>query len=70
MVFFVAHYPLLTFYQMLRSSFVRSLRGHWDDMIILTLLSFVFCFWIVPFVERVPWLSGRFKSKPSGEPKS
>ena len=55
---------------MLRSSFVRSLRGHWDDMIILTLLSFVFCFWIVPFVERVPWLSGRFKSKPSGEPKS
>ena len=39
-------------------------------MIILTLLSFVFCFWIVPFVERVPWLSGRFKSKPSGEPKS
>lgn len=64
MVFFVAHYPLLTFYQMLRSSFVRTLRGHWDDMIILTLLIFVFCFWIVPFVERVPWLSGRFKSAP------
>lgn len=61
MVFFVAHYPLLTFYQMLRSSFVHSLRGHWDDLIILSLLIFVFCFWLVPYVERVPWLSGRFK---------
>ena len=64
MVFFVAHYPLLTFYQMLRSTFVRTLRGHWDDMIILTLLTFVFCFWIVPFVERIPWLSGRFRTTP------
>ena len=66
MVFFVAHYPLLTFYQMLRSTFVRTLRGHWDDMIILTLLAFVFCFWIVPYVERVPWLSGRFNTTRQG----
>lgn len=65
MVFFVAHYPLLTLYKMLRSTFAHSLKGHWDDLIILSLLIFVFCFWIVPYVEKVPWLSGRYRRQQS-----
>ena len=63
MVFFVAHFLIVTFYKMLRSAYVRTLRGHEDDLIILTILVFVTCFWLVPYVERVPWLSGRFSQK-------
>lgn len=63
MVYFVSHYPLLMFYKMLRSSYVRTTNGHWDDWIILVILIFVFCSWLVPYVESTPWLSGRFKSK-------
>lgn len=60
MVFFVAHYPLLLLYKMIRSANVRTLRGHWDDYTILLLVLFGVCLLLVPYVERVPWLSGRF----------
>lgn len=60
MVFFVAHYPIMMFYKMTRSANVRTLRGHWDDYTILIFMIFVICFLLVPHVERVPWLSGRF----------
>ena len=63
MVFFVSHFVIITFYKMLKSSYVRTLKGHEDDLIILTILVFVSCFFIVPYVENVPWLSGRFKNK-------
>ena len=68
MVYFVSHFPLLTFYHMLRMTFVRTLRGHWDDWIILIVFIFAFCTWIVPYVERVPWLSGRFPKKGAPKP--
>jgi hypothetical protein len=63
MVFFVAHYPILMFYKMIRSANVRTLRSHWDDYTILLLLLFGVCFLLVPYVEKVPFLSGRFKKK-------
>ena len=61
MVFFVVHYPLMILYKMIRSANVRTLRGHWDDYTLLILILFGVCFLLVPYVERVPWLSGRFK---------
>ncbi|MBQ9665439.1 MAG: acyltransferase [Bacteroidaceae bacterium] len=63
MVFFVAHYPLMMLYKMIRSANVRTLRGHWDDYAILIFILFGVCFLLVPYVEKVPWLSGRFKKK-------
>lgn len=63
MVFFVAHYPIMMLYKMIRSANVRTLRGHWDDYTILILLLFGFCFLLVPHVEKVPWMSGRFKKR-------
>ncbi|MBQ7157451.1 MAG: acyltransferase [Bacteroidaceae bacterium] len=63
MVFFVAHYPMLTFYKMVRSANVHTLRGHWDDYVILVAVLFSVCFLLVPHIESVPWLSGRFKKK-------
>lgn len=63
MVFFVAHYPIMMFYKMVRSANVRTLRGHWDDYTILTFMIFTICFLLVPYVEKVPWLSGRFNGE-------
>ncbi len=63
MVFFVAHMPMIVFYRMLRSAFVHTLRGHWDDWILLVVITFSVCFLLVPHVEKVPWLSGRFPKK-------
>lgn len=60
MVFFVAHYPMLVLYKLLRTANVHTLRGHWDDYIILLLILFGVCFLLVPYVEKVPWLSGRW----------
>lgn len=61
MVFFVAHYPLLMLYKMIRSANVKTLRNHWDDYTILLLILFGVCFLLVPHIEKVPWLSGRWK---------
>ncbi len=63
MVFFVSHWPILMFYKMIKSGYVRTTRGHVDDYVLMILLIFSICFWIVPYVEKMPWLSGRFKTK-------
>lgn len=70
MVFFVLHYPVLVLYKMIRASNTHTMKGYWDDWIILIILTFAFCSWLVPYVERVSWLSGRKKPKsiaPKGE---
>lgn len=63
MVFFVVHYPILIFYKFIRSANVHTLRGHWDDYIILLVVLFGVCLLLVPYIEKVPWLSGKFKKK-------
>ena len=63
MVYFVAHYPLIVLYRFIHISFGRSIIGRWDDWVILMLLVPAICSWLVPYVERVPWLSGRFPQK-------
>ncbi len=61
MVYFVAHYPILQFYRFTHIVFGRSIYGRYDDFIILLIFVFCICSWFVPYVESVPWLSGRFK---------
>ena len=63
MVFFVAHYPMLILYKLIRTANVHTLRGHWDDYIILLFILFGVCMLLVPYVERVPWLSGKWKKQ-------
>ena len=65
MVFFVAHYPIMFLYKLIRSANVKTLRGHWDDYTILILVIFSICFLLIPYVEKVPWLSGRFYPQPT-----
>lgn len=64
MVFFVAHMPMLVFYKLIRSANIRNLNHHWDDYILLILILFSICALLVPHVEKVPWLSGRFPKQP------
>lgn len=64
MVYFVGHYPIITFYKMVRSASVHTLNHHWDDWIILIFITFTICTLLVPHVEKVPWMSGRYKKDP------
>jgi len=61
MVYFVAHYPMIIFYRFTHISFGHSIYKRWDEFIILSVIVFVACTWLVPYVESVPWLSGRWK---------
>lgn len=63
MVYFVLHYPLLLCYTLIHASWRRAVWGHWDDFILVSVIVFCVCSWAVPFVERVPWLSGRYNDK-------
>ena len=62
MVYFISHYPMLYYYKFMHLSFGRSIWNKPDDVLILVPVIFGLCTWMVPFVERVPWLSGRRKN--------
>lgn len=61
MVFFVVHYIVMHVYQLTRHLFGHGIRHHWDDFILMLMLTLVVCAWLVPYVEKVPVLSGRWK---------
>lgn len=61
MVYFVLHFPILFFIKNLHLCFHHSMVGHADDATIALILVFVGCTWLVPYFERTPWLSGRWK---------
>ncbi len=63
MVYFVAHFPMLVLYRFVHLAFGRSIVRRWDDWILLMLIVPLLCTLLVPYVERVPWLSGRFGRK-------
>ena len=60
MVYFLLHYPMLYVYKFTHLSFGRSIYGHADDTILLIPIIFSICSWLVPYVESLPWLSGRW----------
>ena len=59
MVYFIAHYPILYFYKFTHLCFGRSIYGRYEEAIVLLPTLLIVCTWLVPYVERVPWLSGR-----------
>lgn len=61
MVYFVCHYPILQFYRFTHICFGHSIYGRYDDFIVLLVFVFCICTWLVPYVEKVPYLSGRWK---------
>ena len=63
MVYFVAHYPLILLYHLVHRLFGHTIRGHWDEFILIMLFVLITCTFLVPLVEKVPILSGRWKKK-------
>ena len=64
MVFFVSHYPMLYYYKYMHLCFGRSIFGRYDEVLVLLPIVFCICAWLVPYIERVPWLSGRWPKEP------
>ena len=63
MVFFVSHYPMLYYVKFMHLCFGRSIYGRYDEALILLPAIFLICAWMVPYIERTPWLSGRWQKK-------
>ena len=63
MVYFVAHYPLIYFYIFTHKAAHLSYKYNWGECILLILFLFIVCSWLVPYVERIPWMSGRWNKK-------
>lgn len=72
MVYFVLHYPILFFIKNFNLLYRHSMVGKENEVILALLFTFCACSWLVPYFERVPWLSGRWKRtpKPLAEPKT
>lgn len=66
MVYFVAHYPLIYLYAFTHLVFRHTVVNHWEDVILMMLFILITCTWLVPYVEKVPWLSGRWAKSKSG----
>ncbi len=65
MVYFLLHYPILYYYKFMHLAWKRSIynASRWDDFLILLPLIFAVCTWLVPYVERCSWLSGRWRKR-------
>ena len=59
MVFFVSHYPIVLSFAYASILLGHNIRGSIPDFLIILAVTFALCFLAVPYVERVPWLSGR-----------
>lgn len=60
MVYFVMHYPIVLGYTYASILLGHDIHGSIPDLVAILLLTFSLCSLAVPYVERVPWLSGRF----------
>ena len=61
MVYFVSHYPMIYFMMLTYKAGYVDWKHNWAICIIMMIVLFIACSWLVPYVERVPWLSGRWK---------
>lgn len=62
MVYFVMHYPVILSYAYCCGLYAHDIRQSIPDIVIMLILAFVLCTIAVPYVERVPWLSGKWKT--------
>lgn len=63
MVFFVLHFPIIYTYRNIARLMHIGLRGSVADTLLILAIVFAFCFFITPYFERTPWLSGRWPKK-------
>ena len=64
MVYFVMHYPIVLSYAYASILLGHNIHGSIPDLVIILLITLTLCTLAVPFVESIPWLSGRSLSRP------
>lgn len=64
MVYYIGHYPLIMFYVFISVLLEHNIKKSVPDMMIMTVLVFTVCTLLVPFIERVFWLSGKSLPQP------
>ena len=64
MVYYIGHYPLIMFYVFIAILLGHDIKKSVPDMFIMTTLVFIICTLLVPFIERVFWLSGKSLPQP------
>ena len=65
MVYYIGHYPLIMCYVYLSILLSHNIKKSVPDMIVMTVLVFAICTLLVPFIERVFWLSGKTLTQPT-----
>lgn len=69
MVYFVGHYPIIYLYRYILSYNNITVRSHWYYSAILLAIIIIVLTLAVPWIERVPWMSGRFPKPHPASPK-
>ena len=64
MVYYVAHYPIIMCYVYISILMGHSIKKSLPDTFLMLVLIVTICTVMVPYVERIPWLSGRWASRP------
>ena len=62
MVYFVTHYIIIIIYKYVHLSQGHGIWGRSEEVVILYATLLCICTWLVPYIERLPWLSGRFRT--------
>ena len=63
MVFFVMHYPVIMSYKYICIMLGRDIQQSYLDVAIMMVFGIGLCALAVPYVEKVPWLSGRWENE-------
>lgn len=59
MVYYIGHFPLIMCYVYLSILMEHNIKKSVPDMIVMTVLVIAVCTMLVPFIEKVFWLSGK-----------
>ncbi len=59
MVYYIGHYPLVMCYVYISMLMEHNIKRSIPDMLVMTILVLVVCTLLVPYIERVFWLSGK-----------
>ena len=64
MVYYIGHYPLIMCYVYISMLLEHNIKKSIPDMLVMTILVFIICTLLVPYIEKVFWLSGKSLPQP------
>ena len=64
MVYYIGHYPMIMCYVYISMLLEHNIKKSVPDMLVMTILVFIICTILVPYIEKVFWLSGKSLPQP------